>query len=547
MRITTAIVGLLATTILPSALAVWPLPHTMEQGSSNTQAYWININVQGRGSSGIVNNAVNRYRDIINKESFVAPVDYNRGILKTSGSLQGLVVSVDSSDETLTIGTDESYTLDVPVKGQATLKAKTPYGALRGLETFSQLVTSNGDSKVIANTPIHIEDAPLYTHRGISFDTARNFYSVESLFRTLDAMSYNKMNVFHWHIVDAQSWPVESKTFPELTKKGAYSAKQTYSYSDVKRVIEYARQRGIRVIPEFDVPGHTYIVGLVKPELMSCLNKQPNWDKYAAEPPSGQLNIAKPESIEFTNKIIDEYTKLFPDSVFHLGGDEVNRNCWSEDPDVQAYLAAHPGEDVESLLANYYAKVHDHLETTGKYAYTWEETLFHSEYVPSTNNTILQVWIDQESVQKALAQGYRVVSSSYDSYYLDCGHGAWLPNFDGNSWCDPFKSWMHVYNYDVAANVTDPAQKKLIMGTEVAIWSEQSDETVIDQRIWPRAAAMAETAWSGKSDASGNVRTTGEVATRLHEQRFRMVGRGINAEPMQPLWCARNPGACNLP
>ncbi|KAJ2399513.1 hypothetical protein GGI10_006390, partial [Coemansia sp. RSA 2530] len=108
-------------------------------------------------------------------------------------------------------------------------------------------------------------------------------------------------------------------------------------------------------------------------------------------------------------------------------------------------------------------------------------------------------------------------------------------------------TWMHVYNYDVAANITDPAQKKLILGTEVALWSEQSDEHVIDARLWPRASAMAETAWSGKSDASGRVRTTGEVASRLHEQRYRMVGRGIEAEPMQPLWCARNPGACNLP
>ncbi|KAJ2704049.1 Glucosamine-6-phosphate isomerase (Glucosamine-6-phosphate deaminase) (GNPDA) (GlcN6P deaminase) [Coemansia sp. IMI 203386] len=538
-----AIIGLVAA--IPSAMAVWPIPQTFQQGDSNTKTYWVNIEVQGK-SGNIVNSAVNRYRDIINKESFIAPVDYQRGILKTSGNLQGLVVSVESTDETLGLDTDESYTLDVPVNGKATLKAKSPYGAVRGLETFSQLVTSNGDSKAIPNTPIHIEDAPLYPHRGLLFDSARNYYSIDSIKRTLDAMSFNKMNVFHWHIVDAQSWPVESKTFPELQRNGAYSAAQTYSYNDVKQIIQYAKERGIRVIPEFDVPGHTYIVGLSKPELMSCMNKQPNWDHFAAEPPSGQLNIVKPESIEFTNKLIDEYTKLFTDEVFHLGGDEVNRNCWSEDPDVIKYLADHPGEDVESLLVNWYSKVHDHLETTGKQAYTWEETLFHSEYVPN-NKTILQVWIDQESVKKAVSQGYRIVSSSYDSLYLDCGHGAWLSNWDGNSWCDPFKTWMHVYNYDVAANITDPEQKKLVLGTEVAAWSEQIDETVIDSRLWPRAAAMAETAWSGKTDASGHVRTTNEVASRLHEQRFRMVGRGIGAEPMQPLWCARNPGACNLP
>ncbi|KAJ1962292.1 Glucosamine-6-phosphate isomerase (Glucosamine-6-phosphate deaminase) (GNPDA) (GlcN6P deaminase) [Dipsacomyces acuminosporus] len=539
----TAVIGLLAA--LPSVFAVWPIPTTFNQGKSNTQAHWVDIRINGKSSS-VVRKAVDRYRDIINKESLLAPADYKRGVLKTDGQFGGLEVEVEGTNEDLNLETDESYTLDVPVSGNAQLKAKTPYGIVRGLETFSQLLSANGYAKVITNTPIQIKDAPVYPHRGLMLDTSRNFYSLNAIFRTLDAMAYNKLNVFHWHIVDAHSWGVESKTFPDLHKKGAYSQKETYFYNDVKKVIDYAKDRGIRVIPEFDVPGHTYIVNVARPDIMSCVDKQPNWDKYAAEPPSGQLNIAKQESIEFTKKLIDEYTKLFPDSVFHLGGDEVNRNCWKEDPDVQAYLASHPGEDVESLLVNFYKQIHDHLATTGKDAFTWEETLVHSKYVPR-NNTILQVWIDQASIGKALEKGYRVVGSTYDSMYLDCGHGAWLSNWDGNSWCEPFKSWMHVYNYDPAANITDPAQRKLILGTEVALWSEQTDETVLDPRIWPRAAASAETSWSGKKDANGHVRTTGEVATRLHEQRFRMVGRGINAEPMQPLWCARNPGHCHLP
>ncbi|KAJ2818594.1 Glucosamine-6-phosphate isomerase (Glucosamine-6-phosphate deaminase) (GNPDA) (GlcN6P deaminase) [Coemansia erecta] len=539
----TALIGLLAAA--PAALAVWPIPQTFEQGTSNTQVYSANIHVKG-AASGVVNRAVERYRELISRERFLAPVDYKRGVLATGGTFGGLVVSVSSSDESLGLDTDESYTLDVPVSGPAKLTAATPYGVVRGLESFSQLITANGGDKVITNTPIHIEDAPKFVHRAILFDTARNFYSMASIFRTLDAMSYNKMNVLHWHVVDAQSWPIESKTYPELQRKGAYGPDMMYSYNDVKNVIAYARDRGIRVIPEFDVPGHTYIVSEAHPKLMSCTNKLPNWDKYAAEPPSGQLNIAKPATVKFTKKLIDEYGQLFPDEVFHIGGDEVNRNCWSEDPDVIAHLAANPGSTVESLLADWYSQVHAHLDATGKNAYTWEETLFKSEFQPS-NTTIIQAWLEHASVEKAVAQGYRVVSSSYDSYYLDCGHGAWLPNFDGNSWCDPFKSWMHVYNYDVTANITDPKQLALIMGTEVAAWSEQIDETVIDSKLWPRAAAMAETAWSGKSDATGHVRTTDEVASRLHEQRFRMVGRGINAEPMQPLWCARNPGSCNLP
>ncbi|KAJ2694208.1 Glucosamine-6-phosphate isomerase (Glucosamine-6-phosphate deaminase) (GNPDA) (GlcN6P deaminase), partial [Coemansia spiralis] len=282
------------------------------------------------------------------------------------------------------------------------------------------------------------------------------------------------------------------------------------------------------------------------PGLMSCLNKQPSWDKFAAEPPSGQLNIAKPAAADFATGLIAEYTKLFTDDVFHLGGDEVNRNCWSEDPDVKAYLQTHSNATVETLLADFYTKVHAAVQAKKRVGMSWEETLFKSEYVPP-KDTIIQTWIDEQSIPKTVALGYRSVASPASAYYLDCGHGAWLANYDGNSWCDPFKSWMHVYNFDPWANVTSSEQQKLIVGAEVALWSEQADALTLDGFLWPRAAAMAETSWSGKKDAAGHVRTTAQVVQRLHDQRFRMVGRGIGAGPLQPLWCARNPGGCLLP
>ncbi|KAJ1814353.1 Glucosamine-6-phosphate isomerase (Glucosamine-6-phosphate deaminase) (GNPDA) (GlcN6P deaminase) [Coemansia sp. RSA 2599] len=525
--------------------SVWPIPAVFQTGNSTTSAPSPQIN-PGYTTSAILTGAVARYSGIISTESFTGPSDYKTTIPSTQGTLSGLSVSVESSDETLALETDESYVLDVPQTGQAKLRAKTVYGALRGLETFSQLLETFAGKRVVRNTPIHIEDKPVLPHRGISLDTSRNFYPVKDLERTLDAMSYNKLNVLHWHIVDAQSWPVESITNPDLAKNGAYSPSMMYSYADVKGLIKYARDRGIRIIPEFDIPGHTYIVGHTYPDIMSCLNKQPNWDHFAAEPPSGQLNIAKPKATDFAIEIINEYGRLFTDNVFHLGGDEVNRNCWSEDPDVIKYLKDHPGEDVESLLVSFYTKVHEAVHGLKKTAMSWEETLFHSKYVPP-KDTIIQTWIDENSIPNTVAKGYRSVASPASSYYLDCGHGAWLSNWDGNSWCDPFKTWMHIYNFDAFANITDPAQRKLVIGAEVALWSEQSDHTVLDARLWPRASAMAETAWSGKTDAKGHKRTTDEVADRMHNQRFRMVGRGIGAEPMQPLWCARNPGACYLP
>ncbi|KAJ2746362.1 Glucosamine-6-phosphate isomerase (Glucosamine-6-phosphate deaminase) (GNPDA) (GlcN6P deaminase) [Coemansia sp. BCRC 34301] len=520
--------------------SVWPIPAVYTNGTANTAAYNAHITAWYT-TSATLNAAVRRYNLIIDNEAFTPPADYNKEAPNPEGNLMGLSVSVDNGDETLSLDTDESYTLDVPTSGVAKLKANTVYGALRGMETYSQLLVYNGGFRYIKNTPIHIEDRPTLKHRGVLLDTARNYYPVSDIKRTLDAMSFNKLNIFHWHIVDSQSWPVESKMFPELQSKGAYSANMRYSYEDVQDIVEYAQVRGIRVIPEFDMPGHTYAVGLSKPELMSCLNKQPGWDKFAAEPPSGQLNIAKPAATEFALDIVNEYAQLFPDNVFHLGGDEVNLSCWKEDPDVKEYLEANPEESVESLLVGFYDKVHSIVENLNRTGMTWEETLFHTNYTPP-KSTIIQAWIDEASVAKTVAKGYRSIASPASAYYLDCGHGAWLSNVDGNSWCDPFKTWMHIYNFDPMANITDSEQRKLVIGAEVALWSEQSDPAVLDARLWPRAAAMAETSWSGKTDASGRVRTTKDAAARLHNQRFRMLKRGIMAEPLQPLWCARHPG-----
>ncbi|KAJ2483267.1 Glucosamine-6-phosphate isomerase (Glucosamine-6-phosphate deaminase) (GNPDA) (GlcN6P deaminase) [Coemansia sp. RSA 2131] len=533
MKVAVALLGML------SCAAAFPWPYPAQFDHSNCTIKADNPMIVAKNSGSVLlNSAISRYTAIIAKERFWPPADYKLKKPDTTGALGKLLVEVATDSEDLNMETDESYTLDIPAGGDATLKANTVYGAMRGLETFSQLLATIDGQRVVRGTPLHIEDRPALAHRGISLDTARNYYPVSDLKRTLDAMSYNKMNVLHWHVVDAQSWPIESKTYPELQTNGAYSVDMRYSYKDVGDIIKYGRERGIRIIPEFDIPGHTFIVGETFPKIMSCLDKQPNWDKYAAEPPSGQLNIAKPEASEFAIELINEYSKLFTDDVFHLGGDEVNRNCWAEDPDVIEYISSHANATVETLLSDFYTQVHSAVAKQKKIGMSWEETLFHSEYAPP-KDTLIQTWIDEQSIPKTVAKGYRSIASPASSYYLDCGHGAWLSNFDGNSWCDPFKSWMHVYNFDPWANVTDPEQQKLIVGAEVALWSEQSDTVTLDNYLWPRAAAMAEVAWSGKTDSTGHVRTTQEVVQRLHDQRFRMVGRGIGAEPLQPLWSGK--------
>ncbi|KAJ1643510.1 Glucosamine-6-phosphate isomerase (Glucosamine-6-phosphate deaminase) (GNPDA) (GlcN6P deaminase) [Coemansia asiatica] len=532
----------------PSAQAVWPMPANYSEGKIGVEIkrsdFMIKSNVT---SSSVVNAAIERYQYLVEHEYFESPYDFNEGALKTSGYIYSLEVGVQSAQDVFDLETDESYTLEVPIEGKAVISAKTPFGAVRGLETFSQLIVANSGRKIIKNAPVRIVDAPKFPHRGILLDTSRNFYHVDAILRTLDAMAYNKLNVLHWHIVDAFSWPIESKVHPELTEKGAYSVDMRYSYEDVKKIINYAKNRAIRVMPEFDMPGHTFVVGEAHPEIMSCLNKQPNWDKFAAEPPSGQLNIADPRAVSFAFDIITEYSRLFLDLGFHMGGGVLNEECWKEDPVVELYVRDHPGESINSLIVGWFTQMSEKLNEMGKIAFAYEDPVLNYNFT-AKNTTILQAWVGEDSVSRIVDKGYRAIASPWNRYYLDCGNGSWLSNFEGNSWCDPYKGWQQIYSYNPLANITDPEKQKLVLGGEVALFSAQSDETTVDRYLWPRTAAFAEIMWSGNIDPNTNTtREAIKVAPRLTDQRFRMVARGIMAGPLQPLWCIRHPEACLHP
>ncbi|OMJ20087.1 Beta-hexosaminidase 2 [Smittium culicis] len=535
--------------VAQSTFGLWPVPQSHTSGYGNIAVDVDRLTFINDGcESDILTRAIERYECLIQNEVFTPPLDYKISALSTSSVLTNVTISVANDDITLGLDTDESYDLVVNDNGTAKINAVTVYGALRGLETFSQIIVDNHGKKIIKNTPISIKDFPSFKYRGLLLDTARNYYSIDSIKRVIDGLSYTKMNVLHWHIVDSQSWPVESKFLPELYKKGAYSAEMVYMHTDVADIIGYARDRGVRVIPEFDIPGHTYIIGEAKPEIMSCLNVQPRWDQNAAEPPSGQLNLVKEGAYNFTADMLKEYTSLFTDDVFNVGGDEVNRNCWNKDPDVIEYLKKHPDEDVESLLRKYYGFVYQKIADAKKTPMCWEETLMHTNFT-LPKNSIVQAWIDEASVPEIVKKGYRVVASPYTSFYLDCGHGAWLSNWsNGNSWCDPFKTWMKIYSYNPFVNITTPEARSLVLGGEVALWAEQADETNVDKLLWPRAAASGELFWSGPTVPNTETRRDiNDAAIRIGEHRFRLLARDIQAEPTQPLWCVRNPGACNLP
>lgn len=509
----------------------------------------------------------------------------------------------------LEYGVDESYALDIPANSKdAILRSKTVWGALRGLETFSQLIQSrpmrDEDGKIvyyeddedfdqsdygfenlyIPEVPIRIRDSPKYSHRGLMLDTSRNYYPVQDILRTIDAMAYNKMNVFHWHITDSQSFPLKLKNSPELANQGAYKLHQkrlVYTPKDVSHIVNYAYKRGVRVIPEIDMPAHTGSWALAHKDITTCagifyLDETNEWsNRFAAEPGTGQLNPLLNKTYEIVNDVITEVASLFHDGWFHGGGDEPIYNCWNQDEGIRNYQKEHNVTGVD-LLGIFLKKELEIISNAKKTAILWEDAVT-NDNLPIPKDVVMQVWTNP--VQNAVKKGYKVIASNYNFWYLDCGHGGWngndtsydqqeapevpeaiaeaiekaggegayvTPNWGGSGgdWCSPFKSWQRVYSYDLTFNLTE-SEAENVLGGEVALWSEQTDSTTLDVRLWPRTSAAAEILWSGRYDKSNVKRDIGDAMPRLFDWRYRLLKRGINTEALQPLWCGQNPHMCD--
>ncbi|KAH7928429.1 glycoside hydrolase family 20 protein [Leucogyrophana mollusca] len=432
---------------------------------------------------------------------------------------------------------NEAYSLSVPSDGSAaTLKANSTLGLFRGLTTFSQLWYEYDGAIYTPEAPIDISDWPVYPYRGFMLDTARNYYPVSDIKRTLDAMSWVKINTFHWHVVDSQSFPLEIPGFMEISQKGAYSPTYVYTTQDVQDIVSYAAARGIDVVVEIDTPGHTSVIAESHPEHVACPGATP-WSSYANEPPAGQLRIAADATVKFATSLITAAANMFPSKFFSTGGDEINSNCYAEDPQTQQILKS-TGQTLDQALSAFTQSTHGALASMGKTPIVWEEmVLQHS--VTLSNNTIVMVWISSDNVAAVAKKGFRIIHSASDYFYLDCGMGGWVgSNPSGDSWCSPFKTWQKSYTFDPTASLTD-AQKKLILGGQHLLWSEQSSPHNLDPATWPRAASSAELFWSGPG------RNVSTALPRLHDLAFRMTNRGVAAIALQPMWCALRPGACD--
>ncbi|KAI0739272.1 N-acetylhexosaminidase [Daedaleopsis nitida] len=444
----------------------------------------------------------------------------------------------------------ESYSLSIlQNRTTAELAANSTLGLLRGLTTFEQLWYDYDGTKYTLEGDVEIVDQPAFPYRGFSFDTSRNFYPVADILRTLNAMSWVKLSVLYWHIIDSQSFPLEVSAFPELSAKGAYSADEIYTQDDIKTILQYANERGIDVVMELDSPGHTTAIGAAHPELLACASKSP-WSKYASEPPAGQLRIASPSTLSFARTFFDSVASMLPGTMLSSGGDEVNLPCWEEDEETQADLAQR-NITIADALNEYIQTVQSVIKAHGKTPFIKSDMVL-THNAPVVNDTVAVVWQTSEDAAAVAERNLRFIHQPSNYFYLDCGAGDWLGNnVLGNSWCDPFKTWQRAYSFDPFANLT-AEQHHLVLGGQMPLWSEQSSPENLDSIVWPRLAAAAEVFWTGATlpDGAprlGNNATSGTRAfERLNELRYRLVDRGVRAIALQPKWCALRPGECDV-
>ncbi|XP_039447516.1 probable beta-hexosaminidase fdl isoform X1 [Culex pipiens pallens] len=480
------------------------------------------------------------------KIHFYKPVDENRYDVD---KFDVRITVLKSPDVYLTMQTDESYNLSVTHTARslvAKVFANSFFGAKHALTTMQQLVWFDDEERVlkILNKAL-IEDVPRFNFRGLMLDTSRHYFSVDAIKRTLVGMSHSKLNRFHWHITDSQSFPYVSKHYPQLARYGAYSDREIYTTDDVREVVEYARVRGIQVIPEIDAPAHAgngwdwgpkHNLG----ELSLCINQQP-WSYYCGEPPCGQLNPKNNNTYLILQRLYEELLELAgPLDYFHLGGDEVNLECWQQ----------HFNEsDMRTLWCDFMQQAYHRLQVANKgvapkLAAVWSSGL--TSYPCLSKNTYaVQVWGGskwQENYQLINA-GFSLVISHVDAWYLDCGFGSWRSTGEGA--CSPYRNWQTVYKHRPWDEMKlTSLQMRQILGGEACLWTEQVDESTLDSRLWPRSAALAERLWTDPVEEVYSESVPKETFNRMSVFRNHLVELGLRAEPIFPKYCAQNQDEC---
>ena len=461
-----------------------------------------------------------------------------------SPPLRSISVCVRSADETLGRGTNESYSLHIDGTSTASststttttttttstttnatnaVDAETVFGAMRALETVASRASlsrvagtySNG---TLGGLPLIIpSDAPRFPYRGLMIDTGRHFLPVPFLKRVVERLAMHKLNVLHWHLVDAQSFACGSDAFPALAQKGAYdAARAVYSTADLRAVVQHGREHGVRVVPEWDMPGHGHW-GAGEPGIM-----------VGGNPRSAVMDVTKPALYGFLRAFLGEMSTIFTDELLFLGGDEVDTAAWTADPAIVAWLKAH-GMTADDLQPYFWQQVRATVLpalTVNKTLGVWENDAFQVDPASLPPGAVVNVYQSLKTVAKALQLNLSTtVSLAGSHWYLDSQCGGYNQN-----------AWKCVYNVDPgSATAGLPAhQAALLLGGEVAMWGEGVNQDNFDAYVWRGAAAAAERLWSRPDQTAAADDSTEQ---RLAAHACRLAKRGVRMGPVGAGFC----------
>lgn len=459
---------------------------------------------------GRLDRAVERMLQRLESRSGTA---YRHAIARDS-TFAPLTIVVDGAGQKIQTETeDESYTLSVSDTA-ARLYAPTVVGAIRGLETFLQLLERDSSGAWLPT--VEIRDQPRFPWRGLLIDVSRHWEPIEVIERNLDAMAAVKLNVLHWHLSDDQGFRVESRRFPKL--QGMGSDGHFYTQEQIRHIVAYARDRGIRVVPEFDMPGHSTSWFVGYPQYSSGTGPYQIERHFGVFVPT--FDPTRDATYRFIERFITEMVALFPDPYWHIGGDEVEGSQWKDNPRIQRFMRAHHLADNGALQAYFNRRLNAILQRHGKRMVGWDEIL--NPALPKT--VVVQSWRGTDALAQSARQGYSGILSA--PYYLDAMRPAGDHYLD-----DPLPS----------DTLLTPEQARHILGGEVCMWGELLTPENIDSRIWPRTAAIAERFWSPRE--VGNV---ADMYRRLAFVNVELEGLGLHNIDGAPRMLRRLAGTSDI-
>ncbi len=410
---------------------------------------------------------------------------------------QAIVFAIDPKAST----NPEGYALQVRSDG-ATVKAADPRGLFYGAVTLWQLLENDGGA--VHAPAIRIDDAPRFAWRGLMLDSARHFETVDEIKKLFDQLALHKLNTFHWHLTDDQGWRIEIKKYPKLTQIGGCrfpagdggidpkTGKPRpycgfYTQEQIRDVVRYAAERHITIVPEIDVPGHAQAAIAAYPELGVLGTRPPVSNEWGV---NTYLFNVEESTFRFLEDVLDEFATLFPGPYIHVGGDEAVKDQWEASPRVQARMRELGAKDEAQMQSYMLKRLEKHLEAKHKRLIGWDEIL---EGGLPPQATVMS-WRGTEGGTAAAQQGHDVVMTPVSHLYLD-----YLQTTSANE--PPGRpatiSLQKLYGYEPVPSALDEAQKKHILGVQANVWTEHMRSFArVQHAIFPRLAALAETAWS---------------------------------------------------